>query len=694
MITPPPTLETYQEQLPQPVPDLQPEPLPIRPASFWLWRAAIFGVTGMAFFLRLQALASFNFHIDEFYTLAAANYIAESGVPRYPTGLFYDPGLPFTYLTGLLFWGLGFSEALGRWPAVIFGTLSVVTVYWLGRQLLRSPAVGLLAAAWLALSVESIDWSGKARMITLAQWLGLLAIALLWLGLTRDSSRYRLGFALSYGLTLLSHFSMVVLMPAWFVVTALLVGLKTVRLHRRLLNDGLILLVIFGLSITSGVIFQPPPTPDFDIGDPNLSGKVDALGDKFLQFPPDLGHVWEAYGSYFMDWPHGPLLALALVGLGLSLAQFSQGQRQPRHLGALFAGLIFLTVMVTLALIISPHWQRSRYLLMQGQGLFLLLAAHGCRELILRLPWPAWYRSWWQAGAAVAAAIAFSFPFFPPLENILEIGGGWNRYDLAFGHVRDHMAEGDQIMSMHPPASLLYLNQSDYYLVQSSPKLIVRTDGALGDRYSGAVWLGETEQFNEVVATSEQRVWLVTQEFWLFNSYDGYLQQQILWQMDKLWGEGGVWALASRPGAWPLAQEPHILLNSEFEEGTLLLGYTANSLLPVPGSTIHLTLFWQGENIPLGAKVFVHLRDGDNNTLAQADHFIYDNKVPNSRWSELRRNDTVLRDGATLVLPPTLGPGAYRLLAGFYHPETFQRLGVVNDQSGESAVILREWVIQ
>ena len=92
-------------------------------------------------------------------------------------------------------------------------------------------------------------------------------------------------------------------------------------------------------------------------------------------------------------------------------------------------------------------------------------------------------------------------------------------------------------MTMHPPASLLYLEQSDYYLRQTSPKLIVRPDGALGDRYSGAIWLQTVDEFNTLLHDSN-RVWLVTQEFWLFNSYEGYLQQQILWQMDKLWGRG------------------------------------------------------------------------------------------------------------------------------------------------------------
>src|SRR5262245_30396896 len=156
-MTPPLEAIELHEQLSN---EPQPELTPSAPSlAFWLWRVPLFAVIGLAFFLRLRSMLSLSFHIDEFYTLAAAKYIAQSGLPVYPTGLFYDPGLLFSYLVGLLFWLVGFSEAIARWPAVIFGTLAVVTVYWLGARVLRSQTVGWLAALWLALSFESVDWS-------------------------------------------------------------------------------------------------------------------------------------------------------------------------------------------------------------------------------------------------------------------------------------------------------------------------------------------------------------------------------------------------------------------------------------------------------------------------------------------------------------------------------------------------------
>lgn len=659
----------------------------------WSRQLATLAVIAVAFALRVKFLGQFNFHIDEFYTLAAAKFVAQSGVPRYPTGLFYDPGLLYTYLAGGLFWLFEVNEALARWPAVIFGVLAVATLARLGRLVLRSPGAGLLAALWLALSLESVEWGGRARMISLAQWLALTAVLLFWLGLTRNSSRHRWAFAASNGLTLLSHFSTVALLPAWGAAAAGLWWLKATRPRWPLVRDGLLALAVAGGALASGVFFQPPPDQQFQVGATNLGDKTGALTEKFLDFPPDLPHAADAYLPWFIALPHGPLLALAALGLAVSLWRTLKKRPQPRDVGALYLAAIFIAVMLVLALVISPHWQRSRYLLMQALGVFLLLAAHGWREL-LAIAAPRLKNKWGRPALAAVLVIGLTAPFVTALDSILTAGsGGWLRYDLAAGFIAENKAGGDKIMTMASPAALLYLNQNDYYLVQSSPKLITRPDGRPGDRYSGALWLDSAEAFSQVLAGPD-KIWLLVEEFWLFNSYDGYLQQQILFEMDKLWGEGGVWALASRPGAWPLARRMDTPVAAEFADGARLLGYSAAPLPPTPGGPLYLTLFWQSGQIPFGAKVFVHLRDEQNNTVAQADHFIYDGKVPGSRWDSLTENDTVIRDGAALVIPPDITPGRYRLLIGFYHPESLERLPVVNDQSGENGVILSEWQVQ
>jgi len=652
------------------------------------WRVSAMGVVLLAFALRLRYLTLFYYHIDEFYSLAAAKLIAETGVPRYPSGLMYIRGLPFSYLDGMLFWGLGFSEALGRWPAALFGVLSVATLYWLGVRVLRSPGVGVLAALWLALEADSVAWGGRARMTTLAQWLVLLSVGLLWVGLSRPSTRHRLLFIASFAGAMVSHFAVVVLIPAWLASAASLWRWRLLPRRRAIVRDAGVWLAVCGLVFLFWAAFHPPPTVEFQQRDrQTLSGKIGALENFYMQFPPDLPHAWKVYGGYFRTSPRWPLLALTVISGGLSLRRVASKRGRKSDAGAVFLLLLFVTALAVLAGVISPNWQRTRYLLIQSLGIFFLLAGHGLWEGVecaaRRVGWRGARR-----GAMLVGGLALALLFVPPLRQTLRVGViGWNRYDLAFRHVRDTMDASDAVMTMHPPAALIYTGRPAYYLDQTSAKLLLWPDGSLRDYYTGALWLKTVDDFDRVL-DGPQRVWLVTQEFWLFNSYDGLLQQEILWRMDKKWGEGGVWALVSRPGAWPLARSMTTPLAAEFEGGTRLLGFTADPPALRPGASVRLTLFWVGDRLPFDRKVFVHLRDAANNTVAQADHFLYDGKVPSSRWDELLSNDTAIRDGATLLLPPDLPPGDYRLLVGFYHPETFERLGVVNDQSGEAAVVL------
>lgn len=657
-----------------------------------LWRVAALGVLLGAFALRVKYLTLFFFHIDEYFTLAAAKFIADTGSPRYPvTGYFYDAGLPFSYLDGLLFRWFGFSEPLGRFPAVVFGVLAVATIIWMGRKMLSAPWVGVFAGLMLALNVDSVEWGGRARMITLAQWLALVTTVLIWVGITRYSARNRLAAAVSAGLTLLTHFSTVVLLPAWFAAAGVLWWAKSITITRRTIRDGIILAVLSGAALMSGAFFQPPPSVEFQSSGAGLGEKIAALLGKFLQLPPDFAHAWQVYGGVFLKMPQLPLTILAAIGILWIVYRAVTGNLAHSEKGALFLTAIFATAMAMLVFAVNAHWQRARYLLMQAFGIYYLLGAYGLMLAVQKMLKNSTSRLRSTLGAI--AAIFLLLPFISPLQSSMDVGQtGWNRYDLASEFVADHIQPGEKVMTMHPPATQLYIGQTDYYLVQNSPKLIVRADGALADRYTGALWVKNAAEFDAALAR-HSRTWLVTQEFWLFNSYDGYLQQEILWKMDKQWGEGGVWALSSRADRWTLAEKMAVPVGAAFDGGGKLAGYTISPTELHAGDTIRLTLFWQGSGLPVSHKIFVQFRDADNNTRAQADHLLYDGKVPAPRWEALWENDTALRDGATLVLPGDLPPGDYRIFVGFYHPDTFARVGVVNDQSGEAAVILGPFAV-
>ncbi len=142
------------------------------------------------------------------------------------------------------------------------------------------------------------------------------------------------------------------------------------------------------------------------------------------------------------------------------------------------------------------------------------------------------------------------------------------------------------------------------------------------------------------------------------------------------------------PGAWPLADSPIETVKANFEGEIRLVGYTANQPLNFSGGIVELTLFWQGQQIPETSNVFVQIIDQNDNTIVQADHPLYIHQ------DVLTADGTMLRDGATLALPPDMPNGSYKILVGLYNPETSERLKVINGQSGQSAVPLTEFAIE
>ncbi|HSH04770.1 MAG TPA: 6-pyruvoyl-tetrahydropterin synthase-related protein, partial [Anaerolineae bacterium] len=92
------------------------------------------------------------------------------------------------------------------------------------------------------------------------------------------------------------------------------------------------------------------------------------------------------------------------------------------------------------------------------------------------------------------------------------------------------------------------------------------------------------------------------------------------------------------------------------------------------GSPLTITLPWQ-TSAPLTAEhsIALHLLDQDQNLFAQADHQ-HPGGIPLPRWPA----NGHLFDTHTLTIPVTAPPGTYQLITYVYHPQTNQRLPLLN----------------
>ena len=120
-------------------------------------------------------------------------------------------------------------------------------------------------------------------------------------------------------------------------------------------------------------------------------------------------------------------------------------------------------------------------------------------------------------------------------------------------------------------------------------------------------------------------------------------------------------------GVWPIEVfgQPggaFSTLDAEFANGVRLQGVVVTPQSAPPGGLVSVHLDWRGEaeNLSGSEKVFVHLLDGTGALVAQDDRPLV--------LTGARVSGTGLA-GYGLLLPETLTPGVYRLVAGIYDPD-------------------------
>jgi len=680
-----------------------------------LWRNRIhyllLALILFGFWLRLSFLLSNVYHIDEFISMLAVQMVALKGWPILPSGLFYDHGLLFSLLSGALVKLVGFREAIARWPSLLFSVMTIPAYYFATRRLFNSPTAGLFAAMIFTLDDLSIVWGGRVRMYAQAHFFVLLT--LFWLissTLQRPSlhSRYvclamLVGALLSHTISFLIGLPLAILLFI-FTLTYRRAWLFQARLWQQVVVGG------FSLFLILTIVATGQTSSTNAVSATAMPAQANAT-ESFIS--PDF--TWRRFDDligYYQADPYGWLLFVIIMALPWSLFHLYRSPQSfadnPQRIAdsntsakAHFAAVAFLFLTLYCLLVIleqggllGPTWQKTRYLFVLVTPAFFMLGAASLNillEIALRLiTYVPPLRPFQPQTLAM-------IPFIG-LLGISQIYGAtaWKTahavsagsYNTAFEFVADQRQADDKIMTVHPSAAYIYTGQSDYYANQTSARVLEADEDTtdLVDRYIGSPLINSVDQFNQVLS-QPMRVWLVVDKERLFSRFEPFWVQQIFAQMELARDFGGVYVFRSRPAPRPILAEPQTTLSADFNQIIKLGGY---SLLPSGDGTIKLVLYWQPQNLPpIPLKVFVQLRNGTGQNLAQADHFILDNLLSADAWQDLQRTHDWLRDTAHLTLPsmPTEAV-PYRLYIGLYHPDTFERVPLLMDSSGENAVII------
>lgn len=660
----------------------------------------------IGFWIRFSFALGGIYHIDEFITMLAAQMVAQRGLPILPSGLFYDHGLLFSFFSGAFVALLDFREEVARWPTIMTGVFTIAAYYTIARRLFGTHTTGLLAATLVTLDGLSIVWGGRARMYTQAHLFVLLSLALLLEStLKHPSERHRYLFLICLATALLSHtVSFLILAPLALVTLGFAVFYRSEWLRQpRIWLQALVASAMLVGALTIVAMGQTAST--VSLQDPNASVAA-PLGLDFLRgfFSPGLGgdrfdDLFDFFETDEYIW------LLPIIGLSFLITLYRLLRRK-----AAFADIAFLFLSLFAGLVIfeqgallTSNWQKARYLFIIVLPAFFLLSAESLSRLLEGIVYLV------SKINAKIAKFAWAKTAAVPLTGIAIIVAVWGyeawdtahaqgtgNYNTAFTYVRENWQAGDKIITVHPSAAYVYAGQSDYYANQVSAKVIENDEesDALLDRYTGSPLIDSVGEFNQVLAEGS-RVWFVVDDSRLYRRYDSFFTQQIFAQMDHVHHSGGVYAFLSKPYPTPVPAEPTAAIQEgNFNDLIRLEGYALDTARIAPDGTITLGLYWRpllDTPPPLGTpKVFVQLRNNQGETISQADHFLYEGLLTLEEWKVLRKEGEWLRDTADLRLPlpiPTDGQ-PYQIYVGLYNPETFERVFVVKDMSGENAVVI------
>lgn len=203
-------------------------------------RLLILLILFLAFIVRLYGLTSESIWLDESFSI----YNAQKPLVNILT--LSDSTPPLYYLILSLFVkNFGIGEFLVRLPSVIFGVLSVLSIYIFSKQYFNEK-VGILAALILAVSTFNIFYSQEARTYTLFTFLSILSMYFFLKYFRTDNSLNSISYFITTILLLYSHyFSLLILFSQNVFLFAITLVEKKYRRIKKWLAIQLLLFIVY-----------------------------------------------------------------------------------------------------------------------------------------------------------------------------------------------------------------------------------------------------------------------------------------------------------------------------------------------------------------------------------------------------------------------------------------------------------------
>ena len=633
----------------------------------WLPPVALALLLGGAAWLRWQYITAISLYVDEFTTLWAARQVLERGLPLMPSGVLYTRGFLASYLTAAVIAPFGANLTLvalaGRLLSLLFGLLTLLSTYGLGRSAWGDARIGWLAAVGMALLPEAIIWQSRARFYAQLQWLALLTVWAAWRLVETEEGRplwrRALLFALLFAAALFTQEEMLLLLP---ILGLLVVWRRGFHFLRR--KPVMAALLACGGAVAARFLLEV-------WGQPGYFETIQAQRP-YVQGGFDVAGAWRVYGPLLMGperlpWTLGMAVAFLLASREWGKAG---GEWRQLHRATFFFGMTFLFVLAVILVLVGGTWREARYLLLV-QPFWLLCGAAGMVQvgdwLAARLEErfrPAARRLW--LGVLTLACAALLWPG-AQVAMTTQVEG----YDRVLAQVAARRQPAELILSPQPPACAFVLGRCDFYAIQRGYEEFVISQppgGALVDRWTGSLLLNDEAALRRLLQ-AETGLWFVTDSFRLATRYEADFLRTVIANFSPAVSEQGVLALHATG-----VSEPDLVHAAEHAPplvfGPLALTGVAWSE-PVPGGRLNVELSWQA-TAPVDRQYNSSLRlvAADGSVLAQQDGPPAGGIIPTNLFFE-----QPLPDFKQLALPEELPAGPLHLELVLYGVETVEATG-------------------
>ena len=652
----------------------------------------------LAAFLRLTRLASvpFGWHPDEATkALLARDVLAGKFHPVFFSAFTGREAL-FVYLEALLFTLLGEGIFTGRLLSAFIGILTVALTYATGRELFNR-RIGLIAAAFLAISLWHLIASRNGYRAVIQPFIQLFTIFFLFYGLQKSSVKQSWWPFLLAGIFLgLSQYTYTAVRLFPFLILAILFLVLIFDRRTIIVNLGPLAamgVVAFLVFLPLGVHFWQHPDDFFgraaqiSVFSPQWSGGNS--GARLWQSVKETARMWTVWGDInyrfnisgqpVFDWFTGFLFFL---GIPLSFWRAYKSDNLAR--------VAYLTLPLWLIIMLMPMILSAESLPYYQRAIGALPAVYFFPALTLdaaAIAFNHYTKGRWQRLPAVLLILFFSGLAVVTYRDYFQRWQGVERNDddrrVAIVYVADYLRQ-------NLPQGDLYL--STQYMQHPTLALLAP------EVYDGIHWF-DARQSLPLPPPGREATYILLAEnapqAWLLDRADG-LQRTVVVsdRFDRPVFDILKWPAAPYPlpqelapptWSWATTFDPQTLAGTSnpislpvnFGDILLFLGHDRNASTLEPGDTLELILHWQLLQKPSRQYTFfAHILDIDGQVVAGFDA----NEYPTTFWNQ--GGGERLLSYMPLPLPRDLPPGTYQLEIGVYNQPSGERLTILD--AGES----------